>query len=104
MCPPSNHLNTSGCKLSVKIHQKVIFYNTMVFLCLLVGFVGQVIAVDIPENLEDEICKNSKSGICNLRASWGYLASNGPVQDRFVLLDIPDRFPALSGHMANQLW
>ena len=65
------------------------------FLCLLVGFVGQVIAVDIPENLEKEI---------NLRGSWGYLASNGPVQDHFVLLDIPDRFPALSGHMANQLW
>ena len=88
-----------------EIHQKVIFDNTMVsFLCLLVGFVGPAIAVDIPENLEDEICKNSKSGICNLRASWGYLASNGPVQDRFFLLDILDRFPALSGHMANQLW
>ena len=96
MCPPSTHINTSGCKLSLKIHQKVIFYNTMVsFLCLLIGFVGQVIAVDIPENLEKEI---------NLRASWGYLASNGPVQVHFVLLDIPDRFPALSGHMANQLW
>ena len=74
------------------------------FLCLLVGFVGQAIGAGIPEKLENEICKNSKSGICNLRASWGYLASNGPVQDRFVLLDIPDRFPALSGHMANQLW
>ena len=83
MCPPSNHLNTSGCKLSVKIHQKVIFYNTMVFLCLLVGFVGQAIGAGIPEKLENEICKNSKSGICNLRASWGYLASNGPVQDLF---------------------
>ena len=74
------------------------------FLCLLFGFVGQAIGAGIPENLENEICKNSNSGICNLRASWGYLASNGPVQDRFVLLDIPDRFPALSGHVASQLW
>ena len=74
------------------------------FLCLLVGFVGQAIGAGIPEKLENEICKNSKSGICNLRASWGYLASNGPVKDFFFLLDIPDRFPALSGHMANQLW
>lgn len=48
------------------------------FLCLLFGFVGQAIGAGIPENLENEICKNSNSGICNLRASWGYLASNGP--------------------------
>ena len=74
------------------------------FLCLLVGFVGQAIGAGIPENLENEICKTSNNGICNLRASWGYLASNGPVQDHFALLDIPYRFPALSGHMANQLW
>ena len=74
------------------------------FLCLLFGFVGQAIGASIPENLENEICKNSNSGICKLRASWGYLASNGPVQDHFALLDIPDRFPALSGHMASQLW
>ena len=86
-------------------HYCTCVHNTMVFfLCLLVSFVGQAIGAGIPEKLENEICKNSKSGICNHRASWGYLASNGPVQDHFVLFDIPDCFPATSGHMANQLW
>ena len=76
--------------------------STMVsFLCLLFGFVGQAIGAGIPENLENEICKNSNSGICNLRASWGYLASNGPVQDRFFLLNIPDSFPSQATWPSN---
>ena len=67
--------------------------------CLFASFVGHTLAVGTEDVIDCETYPDTPA--CKNRASWGYLASNGPVGNHFVLLMKLTRFLSQATWAAN---